>query len=123
MTVSKLVSSSTNDLVKEFVETALGQDRAELHGDISEVNRLYARLKKIEAELKSRAGDQRRALMPLYYHSNAQVRLKAATATLAIAPVEAREVLERIQRSKEFPQAGEAGMRLWNIDRGVFKPT
>ena len=56
-------------------------------------------------------------------HPNAQARLKAATATLAIAPMEAREVLERIQRLKEFPQAGEAGMRLWNIDRGVFKPT
>ena len=24
--------------------------------------------------------------------------------------------------SKQYPQAGEAGMFLWNLDRGIFKP-
>jgi hypothetical protein len=123
MTTPKLAALSTSGLVNEFVETALAQDRAELHGEISKVNRLFLQLEAIEGELKSREGDQRRELIHLYRHPNAQVRLKAATATLAIVPQEAREVLERIQRLKEFPQAGEAGMRLWNIDRGVFKPT
>lgn len=52
-----------------------------------------------------------------------QVRLKAAKNTLAVAPQAARETLEAIANSHEFPQAGEAGMSLWNLDQGVFKPT
>ena len=123
MKASKLTHTSLEKLVQEFASLALAQDRAEIIGDIAKVNRLFDKLEEIESELKSRSGDQRRQLMSLYEHPNAQVRLKAASATLAIAPQAAREVLERIQRLKEFPQAGEAGMRLWNIDRGVYKPT
>ena len=77
----------------------------------------------IKTELKSRAGDQRRALLGLYQHRNAQVRLKAAVATLAVAPEAARRKLQEIADSREYPQAGDAGMTLWNIDRGVFTPT
>jgi len=80
-------------------------------------------VEKVEAELKSRASDQRRALMTLYEHPSAQVRLNAAKATLAVAPVEAREQLEAIANSGDFPQYGHAGMSLDALDRGIFKPT
>ncbi|MET0705817.1 MAG: DUF2019 domain-containing protein, partial [Tardiphaga sp.] len=46
----------------------------------------------------------------------------AAKLTLAVAPVEARAQLQAIADSKWFPQAGDAGMSLWNLERGVFKP-
>jgi hypothetical protein len=49
--------------------------------------------------------------------------LKAAKNSLAVAPEEARRVIQSIADSREQPQAGEAGMSLWNLDRGVFKPT
>ena len=123
MKASKLTHTSLEKLVQEFASLALAQDRAEIIGDIAKVNRLFDKLEEIESELKSRSGDQRRQLMSLYEHPNAQVRLKAASATLAIAPQAARAVLERIQRLKEFPQAGEAGMRLRHIDQGFYKPT
>lgn len=77
----------------------------------------------MEAELKARNGDQRRALLELYDHPNAQVRLKATKATLAVAPEAARHMLETIAASNDFPQAGEAGMSIRNLDAGIFKPT
>jgi hypothetical protein len=72
--------------------------------------------------LKARNGDQRRALLLLYEHPNAQVRLKAAKATLAVNPDAARRVLQTLADSREFPQAGDAGMTLINLDRSIFNP-
>jgi hypothetical protein len=51
------------------------------------------------------------------------VRVKAVKATLAVAPREARRMLEMIAKSREYPQAGEAGMSLRALDEGIFKPT
>jgi hypothetical protein len=61
--------------------------------------------------------------MRLYDHPNVQVRLNAANATLAVAPQEARNLLEKIANSNLFPQAGDAGMALVGLKRGSYKPT
>jgi len=50
-------------------------------------------------------------------------RLNSMKATLALAPDAARRALEALAASREFPQAGDAGMSLINLDRGIFKPT
>ncbi len=52
-----------------------------------------------------------------------QVRVNAAKATLAVAPQQARQMLQAIADSQWQPQAGDAGMCLWNLDRGVFVPS
>ena len=114
---------STDQLVQMFADAAIRQFDALDLNDISKVNRLFWQLEKVEAELRRRDGDQRRALLRLYEHPNAQVRLKAVKATLAVEPEAAREALQLIADSKEFPQAGEAGMSIWNLERGVYKPT
>jgi cytochrome c oxidase assembly protein Cox11 len=111
------------ELVQKFAAIAAVQNDALLGEDQAEVNRLFWHLMAIQEELKARAGDQRTALMPLYESPNMQVRLKAAKATLAVAPTAAREQLKAIEASHVQPQAGEAGMSLWNLDRGVFNPT
>ncbi len=77
----------------------------------------------IERELKQRPGDERSALLLLYGHPNAQVRLQAATATLAVAPDAARKALQELANSKNYPQSGEAWGHLRNLDSGFFKPT
>jgi hypothetical protein len=51
-----------------------------------------------------------------------QVRLQAAKRTLTVAPQAARQVIESISESDWFPQAGEAGMTLSNLESGLFKP-
>lgn len=120
---TELHTKSVDELVDLFITFALQQDEAELAFDVKNINRLYRIVKGIEGELKSRPGDQRRALLPLFDHPNPQVQLKAAKATLAIAPVAARQVLEHLAETCYGPQKLEAGMSIVNLDRGIYKPT
>jgi hypothetical protein len=119
----KLEEMTVDQLVERFVEIGLDQDRALLENDVGGFNRLFDQMQAVNQELKSRTGDQRRALLSLYKHPNLQVRLKAAMTTLAIAPQAARDVLEAIKASKQQPQALDAGMSLRNLDQGIYKPT
>ena len=112
-----------SQLVEEFVAIAMAQDHANLGNEAARYNRLYDKMKEIEDELKRRSGDQRRVLIALYDHNNPEVRLKAAKATLAVAPLAARKVLESLTENKLYSQAGAAGMCLWALDEGIFKPT
>lgn len=118
-----LKTMPTTDLVERFAALGVGQFQAELESDIAKENKLRRQMREVTEELKSRSGDQRSALLHLYNHPNVQVRLMAGMLTLAIAPTAARELLQIIKDSKEHPQAADAGMCLWNLDRGVFKPT
>lgn len=118
-----LPTIETKDLVRRFAEITREQDKALLAGQTARFNRLFADMKAVHDELKGRPGDQRRALMRLYEFPNMQVRLQAAKLTLAVAPIEARGQLQAIADSKWFPQAGDAGMSLSNLDDGIFKPT
>lgn len=122
MRVAALSRNTTETLVQLFAELAVEQDRALLLRTISTVNKIYDKLEAIESELKSRPGDQRSALLPLFNHKNMQVRVKAAMATLAVAPAAARAQLEAIRASGWQPQALEAGMSLGFLDDGVYKP-
>src|SRR5438552_16475131 len=116
---ANLRQMTLDQLVDRFANVALAQDQALLGNDIGEVNRLFGKLEDIERELKVRNGDQRSALLRLYDHSNPQVRLKAVKATLAVAPQAARTALQIIADSKEYPQAGQAGMSLPNLARCI----
>lgn len=114
---------SAEELVTVFSDIAIKQDDAISWDDNKRFNRLFWKMEAVEQELKQRRGDERRMLTSLYGHPNMQVRLMAAKATLAVAPEAARRLLEAIRDSGWPPQAGDAGMSLWNLDRGVFKPT
>lgn len=120
---AELEAMSVDELVDRFMTLAVAQDKALLVDDISEANRLFDKLEATKAELRRRPGDRRKDLLKLYDHPNPQVRIKAVKATLAVAPKRARHMLRIIADSKEFPQAGEAGMSIRNLKRGIFKPT
>ena len=119
----KLEKATVDQLVERFAAICLDQAQALLYSDIAKFNRLYESMVEVREELKRHPGDQRRALIALYDHQNAQVRLQAARASLAVEPAAARSVIETIANSKIGPQAGDAGMTISNLDRGVFKPT
>jgi hypothetical protein len=123
MNATPLQSMSDGALIERFTEIALDQDESLLEDDTARFNELYRQMDDVENELKSRGGDKRRMLTQLYSHPNAQVRLTAAMATLALAPRDARRVLELIQEFQEHPQALDASMTLRNLDRGIFIPT
>ncbi len=117
-----LANMTAEQLVQLFADMSVQQDVALLCRMQREVNRIFWKLEEIESELKSRPGDQRSALLPLFNHKNMQVRVKAAKATLAIAPEAARAQLEAIRASGWQPQALEAGMSIGFLDDGIYKP-
>lgn len=119
----KLEALSADVLVARFAEICLAQDEALLYSNVAKFNRLFDQMIAVESELKSRPGDLRSALTTLFAHENAQVRLQAARSTLAVAPEAALNVIKAIASGRKFPQAGDAGMTLDNLESGFFKPT
>ena len=117
-----LPDMTIDQLVERFSDLALEQDKALLGENIPRINQLSESIEEVKSELQGREGDQRRALLRLYDHPNAQVRLKAVKATLAVEPVVARRMLEIIADSREYPQAGDAGMSILSLERGIYKP-
>jgi hypothetical protein len=110
-------------LVERFTAVALDQCEAQQRYSIPKVNRLFDQMEALEGELKKREGDQRRALLPLYDHPVLHVRLKAALATLAVAPKETRFLLEEIGAKNKNLQGLDANMTLRQLNNGEFKPT
>lgn len=123
MTQKKLANMSVPQLVELFIAIGLNQYRARMGDEIAKYNRLFDEMTLVAGELKRRAGDQRAALIKLYDHPNIQVRLAAAKETLAIVPSQARQLIESVAGSGEPVYAGDAGMCLWALDQGIFKPT
>jgi hypothetical protein len=117
-----LNKKSSLDLAQVFAGFAIQQYDNLLAGSVGRATSLYYKMEAVELELKARTGDQRDVLMSLYEHSNPNVRVKAAKATLAIAPVAARQVLEDVAANCYGPEKLEAGMSLTNLDRGIYKP-
>lgn len=120
---TNLDTASVEDLVDLFASIAVKQNAALESFGSAEYSRLYKLMEKVEAQLMSRVGDQRRALLPLYSHPNPTVRFKAAMATLVFAPREAREVLQLIKDREEFPIAMNASQMLSAIDEGRYIPS
>ncbi len=134
MTLDNLKVMTVDQLVDRFAEIGIAQEKSiddltvqlwdsqGKNDDTSKVDRLFGDMKAIDEELRKRGRDARLALTRLFNNRNIQVRLSAAKLTLGVAPVEARRVIEQISASKIYPQAGDAGMTLVNLDEGVFKP-
>lgn len=109
-------------LVERFAALGIEEDKAVFDDDNAKYKRLYWQMDAVEQELKRRPGDQRRALLSLFDHPNLWVRLMAAKRTLAVAPEAARKMLQAIEAWGRQPYAGDAGMCLVNLDRGIFVP-
>lgn len=89
-----IAKMTEEQLIERFVLIATEQDQAMLHDDNRRYNQLYDKMKDVERELGQRPGDQRRVLLPLLEHENLQVKLRAALATLAVAPEASKAVLQ-----------------------------
>ncbi|MGH6823215.1 MAG: DUF2019 domain-containing protein [Methylocella sp.] len=113
---------TVDQLVDRFAEIGIAQYPAVMGGATREFKRLFDQMNAVDTELRARGQDARLALLRLYDHPNVQVRLKAAKRTLGVAPEAARNVIQAIYDSKRYPQAGEAGMTISNLDSGFFKP-
>ncbi len=121
--MSGLQGMTVNDLVQRFTEITIEQGLATKRYNIKRYTKLYNDMMEVANELRSRSGDQRRALMALYEHPAPKVRLMAAHMTLALAYPAARAVIQNIVDKKEWPFAGDAAGTLRNLDSGFYKPT
>jgi hypothetical protein len=115
---------SMQQLVAAYVAITVEQQDALNVFETATYNRLYDHVLAIENELADRPGDQRRALLPLLEHGKENVRLKAAVATLPVAPRAAREVIEALaaRPGTSDQQAFEARERLESLDAGRYVP-
>jgi hypothetical protein len=120
MTRARAQDLTVDQLVERFVEIAVAQSVAKEYGDTAKYNRLFPQMQDVMRELKSRPGDQRRALLPLLAHPNAQVRLLAAFSVGKIAPEAARAALQLIWDRNEFPQAADAYGMLRSLEKGLL---
>jgi hypothetical protein len=117
-----ITAMTADELVERFVAIAVAQDEAIFDEDNAKYKRLYNQMKAIIKELRSRPGDQRGALLPLYTHPNVQVRLMAALDTLDIAAPAARSVLQGIVDFRRYPQAADALAAIWRLDGKPIVP-
>lgn len=123
MTPINLDVETTADLVRQFRDMALAQDKAQMADDLDLYNQLFRKMALIGRELKSRPGDQRRALLPLCCEPNAHVRYMAAAQTLALEPDLARQCLEQVRKARIMFASLRAGMTILALDDGTFKPS
>lgn len=114
---------TVDQLLERYVAIGLAEEDEVLFGDSSSYyNQLFRKEQAVVDELERRPGDQRQALLALYEHENLWIRLSSIKNSLAFAPKRARRILQEVADSKKQPYAGEAGMTLWALDKGIFVP-
>jgi hypothetical protein len=123
MSAIKISRLTLEELVSRYIEIGSLQYDALMMNEIAKFNRLFDKMIIVEAELQRRDGDQWRLLLALYEHENPHVRLNAIKATLAIAPEAGRKALEALAEAGEGYQSLDAGMCIFALDDGIFKPT
>ncbi len=119
---NKFQEMTVDQLVERFAKIGVAQYGAEMGDELRKVNQLFIEMHAVDKALRTRGTEARLALLRLYDHPDIQVRLQAAKCTVGVAPVAARKVIEAVSDSGWFPQAGEAGKTLRNLDEGIFKP-
>ena len=122
MTQPSLRSMTVDQLVERFATLGVEQDRAIAADDNPKYKRVYDQMSAVRDELRSRPGDQRKALLTLVDYPNMQVRLRAAQYALAVAPEVARRTIEAIAASTWPPQCYDARNCLRMLDEGKFVP-
>lgn len=122
LSLQRLGSATLSELLDDYVRMSLRQYDVNMIDDFRAYNATVPRQIALEAELKRREGDQRRALLSLFDHPNMQVRLNTARATRPVAPEAARKMLQEIAASRHLPMSADAGMSIRAWDQGIWKP-
>src|SRR5438094_535034 len=99
---------TAEQLLQRFVDISLDQHISLLLMRNAADCRLFNEMLAIVRDLRDRPGDQRRVLIPLLQHPNAQVRMRAAHAALSLAPEATRRTFQIIAHRNELPQAPDA---------------
>ena len=122
MKSAALPELTIDQLIQDFAQLAQQMGTAVLDSETGRFNRMFPRMEAIDRELRSRGREARMALSPLLDDKNRFVRYYAAKYLLGLVPDSARRVIEEIARFKFDALCGDAGMCLYALDKGIFKP-
>jgi hypothetical protein len=122
MKPTHLAELKTPQLIEEFKNLAHRMGLAVLDSETTLFNRMFPKMQAIDRELRSRGREARVALSPLLESEDRFVRYYAAKYLLGLFPDRARLVIEEIARFKYDALCGDAGMCLYALDEGIFKP-
>ena len=122
MKSSNLEELTTDQLIQEFSRLAREMGAAALDSETDRFNRMFAKMEAIDRQLRSRGRAARMALSVLLDSDYRFVRYYAATYLLGLIPDRARAELEWNRKYWFDALAGDAGMTLYNLDTGFYKP-
>jgi hypothetical protein len=122
MTRHNLDALSDEELVTRFAEAAKQRGAAVLDSATRRANRIFRHMWSINNELRFRGKAARLKLIPLLDDKDRFVRYYAAKHLLSLVPDRARAEIERNAKYTYDAICGDAGMTLYNLDTGVFKP-
>lgn len=118
MKTARIEDLTVLELVGRFENVVLALDKALAEfRSVSFCNKLIEQINAIQAELKSRPGDQRHELVSLLKSSNLQVKVNTARAVLSIAYEEARSTLEFVKALGVYPEAANAAETLSYLEK------
>ena len=121
MTKSFISEMDEAGLITMFANAARQMGVAVLDSDSRRANRAFGRMDAVDRELRARGKAVHEQLVSLLAHENRFVRYYAAKVLLAIVPDRAREVIEENARLWFDAIAGDAGMTLLALERGLYK--
>ena len=119
---SKLLDLDSDALVDRFVAVAKQMGMAVLDHETRKANRVFQIMWDIDLVLRSRGKEARLRLVPLLDDKDRFVRYYAAKKLLGLVPDRARVVIEGVANPKFDALSGDAGMCLYALDEGIFKP-
>ena len=122
MKSEELETLNTEQLVEEFIRASKERGAAILDSDNRHANQMFDRMQAIDRVLRLRGKEARLALLPLLDDEDRFVRYFAANYMLGLVPDRARRVIEEIAKFKFDALCLEAGMCLYALDKGIFKP-
>lgn len=87
-----------------------------------QANRMFRYMREIDRVLRRRGRPARLALEPLLDDKDRSVRYFAAKYLLGLVPDRSRAVIEEIATPVFDALGGDAGMTLYALDEGIFRP-
>jgi hypothetical protein len=113
---------TTEQIVDEFVSVARERGTAVLDSETRRANQMFSRMQALDRALRSRGRSARLMLLPLLEDDDRSVRYYAAKYLLGLVPHRARATIEEIAKPKFDGLCSDAGMCLYALDKGIFKP-
>jgi hypothetical protein len=110
------------ELVSQFSAIAKARGEATMMLDTRRANACFDRMKAVDLEMRARGTETRKALVPLLSNPDRYVRYYAAMYLLALAPDQARAILEWNTKFEVGILAADARGMLRALDEGTYKP-